>query len=55
MDKKYTLSYLPHFEHDLAATRDYISFTLLNPEAALRLIEDVRRFVYGKRNLPEIL
>lgn len=103
MDKEYTLSYLPQFEHDLAAARDYIIFTLQNPEAALRLVEDaerailkrlenplsfqpypskrkrehpyyrinvrnfsvfyvvignvmeVRRFVYSKRNLPEIL
>jgi len=103
MDKKYILSYLPQFEHDLAAARDYIAFTLQNPTAALRLIEDaekaimkrlenplsfqtypskrkrkhpyyrisirnfsifyvvienvmeVRRFVYNKRNLPEIL
>ena len=103
MHKEYTLSYLPQFEHDLAATRDYITFTLQNPTAALKLIEDaekailkrlekplgfqpyqstrkrehtyyrinvrnftifyvvidnvmeVRRFVYNKRNLPEIL
>ena len=103
MDKVYTLSYMPQFEHDLTAARDYITFTLLNPEAALRLVEDaekailkrlenplsfqpypsakkrkhpyyrinvrnfsifyvvienvmeVRRFVYGKRNLPELL
>ena len=103
MDKEYTLNYLPQFEHDLAAARDYIAFTLQNPEAALRLVEDaekavlkrlnnplsfqpypsirkrklpyyrinvrnfsifyvvignvmeVRRFVYNKRNLPEIL
>ena len=103
MDRKYTLSYLPQFVHDVAAARDYITFTLQNPEAAIRLIEDaekaimkrldnplsfqsypskrkrkhpyyrinvrnfsifyvviedvmeVRRFVYSKRNLPEIL
>ena len=103
MCKEYTLSYIPQFEHDLAAARDYITFTLQNPAAALRLIEDaekailkrlenplsfqhypskrkrkhpyyrinvrnfaifyvviddvmeVRRFVYSKRNLPEIL
>ncbi|MCL2486629.1 MAG: type II toxin-antitoxin system RelE/ParE family toxin [Oscillospiraceae bacterium] len=103
MDKKYTLSYLPLFERDLAAARDYIAFDLCNPMAALRLVEDtdkailkrldnplgfepyhskkdrkqsyyrinirnysvfyvvidnvmeVRRFVYGGRNLPEIV
>ena len=103
MDKNYTLSYLPLFEQDLAAVRDYIAHNLQNPVAALRLVEDtdaaikkrlanplgykpyhsckdrrhpyyriqirnftvfyvvigyvmeVRRFVYGKRNLPEII
>ena len=101
--KKYTLSYLPLFEQDVAAVRNYIAFTLQNPTAALRLVEDtnkailkrldnplafppyhsardrkqpyyridirnfsvfyvltgnameVRRFVYSKRNLPEII
>jgi plasmid stabilization system protein ParE len=103
MDKEYTLCYLPLFEQDLAEARDYIAFTLQNPEAALRLVKDteaailkrlnnplafkpyhsvrdrkqpyyrinirnysvfyvvignvmeVRRFVYSKRNLPEIV
>ena len=103
MDKEFSLSYLPLFEQDLAAVRDYITFTLQNPAAAIRLIEDtekailkrldnplaakpyhsvrdrkqpyyrinirnfsvfyvvignvmeVRRFVYSKRNLPEII
>ena len=102
MDEKFTLSYLPLFEQDLAGARDYIAYTLQNPTAALRLVEDtekavvkrldnplgyspykcikdrrqlyyrinirnytvfyvvignvmeVRRFVYSKRNLPEI-
>ena len=101
--KKYSLSYLPLFEQDIAAVRNYIAFTLQNPTAALRLVEDtnkailkrldnplafppyhsakdrkqpyyridirnfsvfyivtgnvmeVRRFVYSKRNLPEII
>ena len=103
MGNEFTLSYLPLFEQDLAAARDYIAFTLHNPTAALRLVEDtenaiikrldnplaflpyksfrdrkqpyyrinirnysvfyvvignvmeVRRFVYSKRNLPEII
>jgi len=103
VNKKYTLSYLPQFEHDLTAVRDYIAFTLQNPSAAYKLVEDtekailkrlgnplnfqpypsvrkrehpyyrinvrnfsifyvvignvmeVRRFVYNKRNLPEII
>jgi plasmid stabilization system protein ParE len=103
MDKKFTLCYLPLFERDLAAARDYIALNLHNPSAALRLVEDtekailkrldnplgfepyrsvrnrnqpyyrinirnfsvfyvvigdvmeVRRFVYGKRNLPGVV
>ena len=103
MDKKFTLNYLPLFEQDLAAVRDYIAFNLQNPATALCLVEDtgraiqkrlenplgfqsylsvrdrklpyyrinvrnysvfyvvignmmeVRRFVYSKRNLPEIV
>jgi len=103
MDKEFTPHYLPLFEQDLAAARDYITFNLQNPVAALRLIEDtekaiqkrlgnplgfqpyhsardrklpyytihvrnytvfyvvignvmeIRRFVYSKRNLPEIV
>ena len=103
MHKQFNISYLPLFEEDLAAVRDYIAFNLQNPAAALRLVEDtekaiikrssaplgykpyhslknrkqpyyrinirnysvfyvvigdtmeVRRFVYGKRNLPDII
>jgi len=40
MDKQFTLSYLPLFEQDLAQVRDYIAVTLMNPTAALRLLED---------------
>ena len=38
-NQEYILQYLPLFEQDLAAVRDYIAFTLKNPTAALRLIE----------------
>ena len=103
MNKEFTLRYLPLFEQDLAAARDYIAFTLQNPTATLRLVADtekaiakrlknplgfapyhsardrkhpyyrinirnfslfyvvienvmeVRRFVYGKRDLPKII
>ncbi|HCC35038.1 MAG TPA: type II toxin-antitoxin system RelE/ParE family toxin [Ruminococcaceae bacterium] len=103
MDERFTLRYLPLFEQDLMAVRDYIAFKLKNPIAARRLIEDteqaimkrlanplgfepyrsardrkqtyyrinirnfsvfyvviddvmeVRRFIYSKRNLPEIV
>ena len=40
MNKKYTLRYLPLFEQDLIAVRDYIAFDLQNPAAAIRLVED---------------
>jgi plasmid stabilization system protein ParE len=45
MDKKYRLQYLPLFEDDLAAVRDYIAFTLQNPAAALRLVEDTEKAI----------
>lgn len=40
MDKVYRLRYLPLFEKDLAAARDYITLTLQNPTAALRLVDE---------------
>ncbi|MCL2153946.1 MAG: hypothetical protein FWH57_13530 [Oscillospiraceae bacterium] len=40
MNRKYVLSYLPIFEQDLAAVRDYIAYNLSNPAAALQLVED---------------
>ena len=52
MDKEFTLSYLPQFEHDMAAARDYISFTLQNPAAALRLIEDAEKAIMKRLENP---
>jgi len=52
MNKKYTLSYLPQFEHDLMAARDYITFTLQNPGAALRLIEDAEKAILKRLDNP---
>jgi plasmid stabilization system protein ParE len=52
MDKEYTLSYLPQFEHDLAAARDYIAFTLQNPTAALRLVEDTEEAILKRLKNP---
>ena len=46
MDKKYTLSYLPTFEQDLADARDYIAVNLKNPLAACRLIEDTEKAIF---------
>ena len=45
MDRKFTLSYLPLFEQDMAAARDYIAYNLRNPAAALRLVEDTEKAI----------
>jgi toxin ParE1/3/4 len=39
--KKYKLSFLPLFEEDLNEITDYIANHLQNPDAALRLIDDI--------------
>jgi len=44
-DKKYSLRYLPLFEHDLATVRRYIERDLHNPGAALRLIVDTENAI----------
>jgi plasmid stabilization system protein ParE len=48
MAKKYTLKYLPLFEDDLAAARDYIAFVLGNPTAALRLVDDTEKAIHKR-------
>jgi len=52
MDKTYTLSYLPLFEQDLAAARDYIAFKLHNPTAALRLVEETDAAILKRLDNP---
>lgn len=52
MDKGFRLSYLPLFEQDLAAVRDYIAFTLMNPTAALRLVEDTEQAILKRLKNP---
>ena len=52
MNSKYSLRYLPLFEQDLAAARDYIAFDLENPEAALRLVEDTDAAILKRLNNP---
>ena len=52
MEKKYTLSYLPLFEQDLTAVRDYLACTLHNPTAALRLIEDTNEAIIKRLDNP---
>ncbi len=52
MNKKYTLRFLPIFEQDLAAARDYIAFNLQNPSAALRLVEDTEKAIAKRLQNP---
>jgi len=51
-DKKYTLSYLPLFEEDLAETKKYVAEILKNPAAALRLIEETERQIHKRLENP---
>jgi plasmid stabilization system protein ParE len=52
MDKKFTLRYLPLFERDLAAARNYIADNLKNPAAALRLVEDTEKAILKRLDNP---
>jgi plasmid stabilization system protein ParE len=52
MDDEYILSYLPLFEQDLAEASDYIAFTLHNPTAALRLVEDTETAILKRLSNP---
>ena len=52
MDKIYTLSYLPLFEQDLEAAKNYISLKLCNPIAALRLVNDTETAILKRLNNP---
>jgi len=52
MDKVFTLRYLPLFERDLAAARDYIALNLHNPSAALHLVEDTEKAILKRLDNP---
>jgi len=52
MNKAYELSYLPTFERDVAEVRDYIADVLMNPKAALRLIEDTEKAINKRLKNP---
>ena len=52
MENRFTLSYLPIFEQDIAEARDYIAFTLQNPAAALRLVDDTERAILKRLDNP---
>ncbi|MDR2880559.1 MAG: type II toxin-antitoxin system RelE/ParE family toxin [Azoarcus sp.] len=52
MSKRFTLRYLPLFEQDLTAARNYIALNLRNPTAALRLVEDTERVILKRLENP---
>jgi len=52
MAKQFKLRYLPLFERDLAAVRDYIAQNLKNPAAAMRLLEDTERAILKRLENP---
>lgn len=50
--KNYKLSFLPLFEEDLNEIVDYITFTLKNPSAAHRLVDDVEQAIIERLEMP---
>ena len=50
--QKYKLSFLPLFEEDLDEITDYISNHLQNPNAALRLIDDIEIAINKRLEAP---
>lgn len=52
MSKRYDIQYLPLFQDDLIQTSHYISQILDNPEAALKLIEDVEKAILKRSHNP---
>jgi plasmid stabilization system protein ParE len=52
MEKKYRLRYLPLFEQDLAAAKDYISINLQSPVAAERLVEAAEKAIQKRLLAP---
>ena len=51
-NKKYRLQYLPLFEQDLIETVHYITYVLKNPDAALRLADDVEAAILERLSNP---
>lgn len=51
-NNKYQLRYLPLFEQDLIQTVRYITNMLKNPDAALRLVEDVQAAILERLDNP---
>ena len=53
LGEEYTLEYLPLFDEDLSAAVRYISVELANPDAALRLVDEVERAITDRLFSPE--
>jgi len=52
MNQKYEVRYLPLFEFDLQAARDYIAFNLRNLQAALQLIDETEKAIQKRLSAP---
>lgn len=52
-NKQYGLRFLPLFEYDLNEAVEYIRYHLGNPEAAMRLIDEVEAAVLKRLENPE--
>ena len=52
-NKKYKLRFLPLFEYDLNDAVEYIRYDLGNPDAAVRLIDEVEAAIKNRLNNPE--
>ena len=50
--QRYKLSFLPLFEKDLNEITDYIANHLQNPDAALRLIDDIEIAINKRLEIP---
>lgn len=49
---KYSLRYLPMFEHDLSEIVDYIAFNLQNPKSANKLVDKIEAAIQERLNFP---
>ena len=50
--RKYKLSFIPLFEEDLNEITDYIANHLQNPDAALRLVDDIEIAINKRLEAP---
>ena len=50
--QNYNLTFLPLFEKDLLEITDYITNTLKNPAAALRLVDDIELAINKRLEMP---